>query len=345
MSLAFEDFHCGQEFSLGAYPVTATEIIEFARQFDPQPFHIDEAAAAASLLRGLAASGWHTCAMAMRLICDGLLKGSTSLGAPGIDEVRWRLPVRPGMRLSVIWKVTSLRVSRSRPEMGLVGVEMSVIEAGGAVVMTQRHTHLFGRRDPDAPAPPPQGEAAPTPPTPAEPPLLDSDAANRSRFAAFLEDVQIGARLPLGAHTFAREECLDFARRYDPQPFHLDDAAAAASHFGRLSASGWLTAAVAMRLGVDSRARARAENVAMGLPAAENGPSPGFRNLRWFRPVYPGDTVAFETTAMATRASSQAGWGMLLSRVQGVNQDGVKVFQSYGASMTRLSGAAIKHPT
>lgn len=334
MTTAFEDLHAGQQFRFGAYEVTEREIVEFAREFDPQPFHLDKAAASKSLLGGVAASGWHTCAMTMRMAYDGFLADSTGVGAPGLDDVRWLRPVRPGMILGVQWTLTSLRVSKSRPELGLVGVATEVSDQTGAVVMTQRHTNLFERRDPKAPVPEPRGEAQLQRREPApEPPRLEGDEANRSRFATWYEDALIGARLSLGSHTFTRAETTRFARRYDPQPFHLDDAAAAASHFGKLSASGWHTAAIYMRLHVDTRERIRADNAARGLPLAASGPSPGFRDLNWFRPVFVGDTISYESAVAAKRPASRKGWGLVSGRVQGHNQDGVKVFESFGASM------------
>ena len=339
MTVSFEKLHAGQEFCFGRYEVTTEEIKEFAREFDPQPFHLDEAAAQQSLLGGLAASGWHTCAMAMRMAYDGFLHDSTGVGAPGIDEVRWLKPVRPGMVLGVKWTVTALRVSKSRPELGLASFDTQVHDQTGAIVMTQHHTNLFERRE-DAPIPEPQGTALQRKPARPEPPVLARDAANRSRFAAYFEDAQIGARLSLGSHIFTRDETMRFARRYDPQPFHLDDAAAAASHFGRLSASGWHTAAIAMRLGVDVRARLRAEDAALGLSSGANGPSPGFRDLNWLRPVFVGDTISYETTTMEKRPASRTGWGILTTRVTGNNQDGVKVFECFGASMLPMRAHA-----
>jgi acyl dehydratase len=93
--LFFEDFPQGARLEFGHYPVTKEEVISFARAYDPQPFHLDEDAAARSMLGGLAASGWHTCAIAMRLVCDGFLNITDGRGAPGIDEVKWLKPVRP----------------------------------------------------------------------------------------------------------------------------------------------------------------------------------------------------------------------------------------------------------
>ena len=337
MTIAFEDLRAGMKLAYGAYAVTETEIIEFATEFDPQPFHLDAEAARKSLLGGLAASGWHTCAMVMRMQYDGFLCKTTGIGAPGIDEVRWLKPVRPGMVLGVRQLVSALRVSKSRPDLGLVTLETEVHDQTGLVVMTQRHTNLFARRDPVAPIPEPQGAAlAERQPPPPEPPRLDDDAVNRSRFAAFYGDVIVGARLSLGAYRFTRDETTRFARRYDPQPFHLDDAAAAASHFGRLSASGWHTAAVYMKLYVATRERIHRENLEKGLAAAPNGPSPGIRNLNWYKPVFVDDVITYETTVMGKRRASKVGWGHVLSRVTGVNQEGVKVYESFGASMTPL---------
>ncbi len=336
MTIAFEDLSPGMCFSFGAREVTGAEIVEYASEFDPQPFHLDPAAAKQSLLGGLAASGWHTCAMTMRMLCDGFLRDSTGVGAPGIDECRWLHPVRPGMVLGVRQTVTSTRVSQSRPEIGLVGLDYEVHDQTGLVVMTQRNTIMFARRDPSAPIPPPAGQPHARRPPPPEPPALEGDEANRTRFAGLYEDVLVGARMELGSSRFTREDIVRFAGKYDPQPFHLDDAAAAASHFGKLSASGWHTAAVCMGNYVRTRLRIRAEDAAAGRPVAANGPSPGFRNLGWLRPVFVDDTISFDSTVIGKRQSSRPGWGIVMSRSRGFNQTGVKVYESFGATMTPL---------
>ena len=118
--LYFEDFAAGQEFDLGRRQVTREEIVEFARAYDPQPFHVDEAAADTSIYGGLIASGWQTCSVYMRLLVDGLLHRVASMGAPGVDELRWLGPVRPGDSLSAILRVDGVRASRSRPDRGFV---------------------------------------------------------------------------------------------------------------------------------------------------------------------------------------------------------------------------------
>ena len=115
-----EDFAPGQEFDLGTRAVTRDEIVAYARMFDPQPFHIDEAAAARSIYGGLIASGWHTVSLFMRLLVDGLLRDSAGMGSPGVDEVRWPNPVRPGEALSARAAVDAVRPSRSRPDRGVV---------------------------------------------------------------------------------------------------------------------------------------------------------------------------------------------------------------------------------
>jgi len=144
---SFEDFRPGDTLDLGTKTVTRDEIISFARDFDPQPFHLDEAAGEASLLGGLAASGWHTISMLMRLLCDNLLLASTCKGSPGVEEVRWMRPVHPGDRLSATAEVLSARALKSRPTLGLVEFLMTVTNQDGAPVMTQKNAILFERRE------------------------------------------------------------------------------------------------------------------------------------------------------------------------------------------------------
>jgi acyl dehydratase len=145
-SLHFEDFVPGEVLTYGHYHLTREEIIAFAAEYDPQPFHMDEVAGAASLLGGLAASGWHGCAILMRLNCDGFLLDAASMGAPGIDEVKWLRPLRPGMVLSVRRTVLEARASKSRPGMGLVKFLFELMTQTGEVVLTQEGSIMFGRR-------------------------------------------------------------------------------------------------------------------------------------------------------------------------------------------------------
>lgn len=142
----WEDFEVGRRIPLGEKPVTREEIIAFATEFDPQPFHLDEAAAKDTPLGGLAASGWHSCAMLMRMICDGFLVNSSSLGSPGIQEVKWLAPVRPGDVLKADYTCLESRPSGSRPGVGICRLQYDVRNQHGQTVMTWDSVQLFGRR-------------------------------------------------------------------------------------------------------------------------------------------------------------------------------------------------------
>jgi len=142
----------------------------------------------------------------------------------------------------------------------------------------------------------------------------------------YFDDLQLGDVVMTGSHTFNAEEIKSFARRFDPQLFHVDEAAAAKSHFGALCASGWHTASVWMRLMVDQR---RAEDDAMaarGEPVARGGPALGLRDLKWLRPVYVGDTITYKAEIIDLRTSnSRPGVGLMSTMTTGVNQDGAPV--------------------
>jgi acyl dehydratase len=142
----------------------------------------------------------------------------------------------------------------------------------------------------------------------------------------YFEDFHVGDVSEVGPVTVSESEIVEFAERFDPQPFHVDDAAAARSHFGGLCASGWHTACVWMRLLIDRRRREDEERHARGEPVAQLGPSPGFRDLRWLKPVYAGDTVSYSTEVIEMRPlNSRPGWGMIFMRNTGVNQHGEPV--------------------
>ena len=144
--LYFEDFPPGDVRESPARTVTREEIIAFARDFDPQPFHVDEAAAAKTIYGGLIASGWHTIAIYMRLMWESYLKDTASLGSPGVDEVRWLKPVRPGDTLRARFTVLEAVPSRSKPDRGIIRSLSEVLNQHGEVVMTLRGLGLFGRR-------------------------------------------------------------------------------------------------------------------------------------------------------------------------------------------------------
>lgn len=144
---AFEDFAEGMTIDLGEKHVTAQEIVEFASEFDAQPMHIDEEAGKASLLGGLAASGWHICSMLMRMMCDSFLLDSTSQGSPGIDVVRWKRPVLAGDTLKGACTVLSCRASSSRPGLGFVTVRYQLTNQRGETVMEMQNSGMFLSRE------------------------------------------------------------------------------------------------------------------------------------------------------------------------------------------------------
>lgn len=139
----FEDYPPGAVFHGGAIPVGEADILDFARRWDPQPMHTDLAAAAAGPFGGLIASGWHTGAMMMRLFCEIFLSFDSSLASPGLDELRWMMPVRPGDVLSLRVTVTEARRSRSKPDQGVVRSLVEVLNQHGEAVMTLKPVSLI----------------------------------------------------------------------------------------------------------------------------------------------------------------------------------------------------------
>jgi acyl dehydratase len=142
----FEDYAPGLTVQCGKFALSEAEIIAFAKEYDPQPFHVDPVAAAAGPIGGLIASGWHTAIMTMRLLVDNYLSGETGFGAAGIEELRWPRPVRPGDTLHVVARVLDARRSRSKPDRGIVQSAVEVTNADGDTVMAWKATNLFMTR-------------------------------------------------------------------------------------------------------------------------------------------------------------------------------------------------------
>lgn len=144
---AYDDFEVGMVLDLGSMAVRAEEIIEFARQFDPQPMHLDEKAGEASVLGGLSAPGFHIAAMMMRLMCDGIVLDSTSQGAPGVEFLNWRRPVLAGDTISLTMTVQAKRPSKSSPNLGLVTVRQDLSNQRGERVCEMVSTVMFLKRN------------------------------------------------------------------------------------------------------------------------------------------------------------------------------------------------------
>lgn len=355
--LYFEDFTPGAEIDCGETRLSADQIMAFARAYDPQPMHLDAETAAASLLGGIAASGWHVCALVMRLYYEGLIRRARGQGSPGIREVRWRRPARAGAVLGLHVRVTDARASRSRPRTGLVGFETTLTDRGsGDIVCTQTYKVMIERR-----APMTDAEAAALDAggqekrqenrqeTPQEKPATwptDAPLDPNQTFAPADQALAYGAadEIPLGCAVDLGDERLDaaaiiaFAEQFDPQPFHTDPAAAAASPFGGLIASGWHSAALWMGRWVRARQAAVAALPPDRRARAEAAGGPGLtvEYLRWKRPVYAGDRLRFATKALARAPfPSRPGWTRVLSDNWATNQHGDVAVRFHSSMLVR----------
>jgi acyl dehydratase len=315
--LHHEDLVVGTPYVLAERTVTGDEIVAFGAAYDPQRPHIAEQGA---ITAALCASPLHTCTVMMRMLCDGLLNRVASLGAPGIDEVTWLLPVRPGDVVRARYMVVAQRTLASRPDVGISKVIVELTKGKGEVATRWITNQLVRRRRPAV-------AAAGVPRRQKRPPIAslwqDAGPAAAPGCDAFFEDSRIGNTTEFGSHVFCEQEIIAFARRFDPQPFHLDPARAKASLFGALCASGWHTLAVFMRNSVSARVRSNAAAHASGsvLPAMETPQA--WRDLRWPRPVYAGDAVAFRSRLTAKDVGAgRADRGLLVHQVQGRNQKG-----------------------
>ena len=148
--LYWEDFHPGRVFVHGPRRLPRDQMIEFAREFDPQPMHLDEEAAKATMMGGLCASGWYVCCIMMRMCADSFVLDSSSMGAPGVDEVKWLLPIRPDDQLHLRATVLESRASNSRPDMGFVRFSFELFNGAREPVMILNTSLMMGRRQPGA---------------------------------------------------------------------------------------------------------------------------------------------------------------------------------------------------
>lgn len=303
--LFFEDFPVGRTFDCGHHHLHRDEIIAFAQAFDPQPLS----------LSGTVASGWHLCAVMMRRNYEGYLRKADGRGAPGIDEVSWLKAVQSGTQLHVRGEVLAARESRSKPSIGLVQIRSVMSADAGETVMTQSNFIMLGRRGADHPTSFVTATSS------------DAGAGQNDASPCLLPtyaNLEVGRPILLGTRFFPAEDIISFARRYDPQTFHVDADAAKAGPFGELAASGWHTAASWKRCMADAETRS-VSGGEMAEPKPET--ARGFDDLRWIRPVYAGDSISFFTTPLEKRASSHPGWGLVMRNNSGVNQRGEAVFE------------------
>ncbi|WP_246795508.1 MaoC family dehydratase [Burkholderia perseverans] len=150
MTIGYEDLEVGALTEIGKHTFTPEDIVEFAQRYDPQPFHLDEAGGKASPFGGLVASGWHTCSVFMGMLVRNVLSDSTSMGSPGIDEIRWLKPVRAGATITMFQSIVDKRLSASRPDRGIVTTEWIGKNEDGDTVITVKSKVIFGLRNPQA---------------------------------------------------------------------------------------------------------------------------------------------------------------------------------------------------
>lgn len=333
--LYFEDFVPGTERTFGSHTFNAEEIVAFAREFDPQPMHLDAGGGGSQFYGSLIASGWHAAGVMMRLMCDGYILNSSSMGSPGVEELRWLKPVRPDDTLTLRLRILDTRASRTRPDMGLIHTATELIGADGTPAVTMVSWGMMGRRNP-GPVVEVQAGAGDRKST-AEATAVPSLATRTSddgpgHRAPLLDDVEVGRMMCIGSYEFTPQNIKAFASKFDPQPFHLDEEAARQSHFGALCSSGWHTGCAWMRLMIDHRVAQMKAAARDGERMAQIGPSPGFRNLRWLKPSYAGDTITYYSIVADKKPSaSRPGWGILFSKNVGENQRGERVFEFDGA--------------
>jgi acyl dehydratase len=315
--LTFEDFRPGETRIYGDYLIDEAELLAFSAAYDPQPFHLDAEAAKHTILGGLAASGWQVCSALMRMMIDSWLGESSVLAGIGIEDNRWLAPVRAGDRLTAHTTTLEKKDLRSRPGAGIVKVQTSLRNQDGREVMTQIISNLLGRRTPLAEP----SAGAPRRPAPkaqdAAPERIDDPlGAMPDDFAR----VRVGAFAELGETLFTADSIRDYALKYDPAPFHIDEEAGKSHMLGAMSAAGLHTASCWMSHFIATRRRLAGGELA-------GRASPGFRDMLWRRPVLLGDRIAFSTEVIAKRETSRSGVGLITSRNRGVNQRGELVIE------------------
>lgn len=322
--ICFEDLVPGTVETYGDRLIDTGEIKTFAAEFDPQQFHLDETAAAASpFARGLLASGWHTNALINRINCDQFLRRSSCMGSPGVDEIKWLRPVRPGDRLSVRREIRDRRVWRSKPDRGTVQFTYDLHNQQGEHLARHDCKVIFGLRHPGSLAP---DESAARIPISPDIPAIPSDEL------PIFADLPIGTAWAIGDYTFTDENIAAFASAYDNQDFHIDAAAAAKGPFGGIIASGWHTAAAWMACLVRNQTDRFDRLQAAGRNPAVTDLSPGLKNMRWLRPVRPGDTLTYECKVIGKReTASRPEWGLVFHHNTGTNQRGERAFEFTGA--------------
>lgn len=339
----WEDFRIGEVVNLGFKKVEREEILKFALQYDPQPFHIDEEAAKKTLLKGLAASGWHSCAMFMRMVCEELLVHTHYIGWSGVDEIKWLVPVRPDDVLT--GRATCIAMSQiiDKKGMGLCTFLYQAYNDRGSLVMSWHAQQLFERRS-----------SKELPAGSTQTALVNLETIRKPRAGSssgeqmikYFERIKVGDQISLGSVKFTAGNIEPFSRAYDPLSSHTIDEDATRRNLPFCScASGWLITSVWMKRIVRYYLKETQKLKRLGRPFPKLGPSSGIKKLCWHKPVYAGDVISFTSWAeRKIECTSKPNWGLLISGNEGVNQNGELVISFFAPLFLERLSAAEKLP-
>lgn len=305
------DFTSELSFQLPERRITREAIVRFGRRYDPQPFHVDERAARASVLKGLSASGWHTCTVFTSALHEGFLDRCRDARMFAIDEIKWLFPVRPDDRIKGSVRARAIDAAGPWPGSGQIEIECVATTEKGRRVMTWKGrvaiegydgNQVYGGASDDASA------------------ALE----RRAGVLAHFDDISVGDEVSLGGYRISADAIRDFVVDYG-----LSNGDPGAN--ARAEADGWHIAAIFMSQLVRYYLREAAALRRKQVPVPGLGPSPGIRRLRWWAPVRAGDELTFRACALRkAEIAPRSNWGMLTGACAAVNQFGQKVLTFEG---------------
>ncbi len=342
----YEDLSVGESIDLGCRTAAGDEALEFAREFDPQPFHLDCRAAGSSLMGGLIASGWYTAAMLSRMLWDNWFRFVKGAGSLGVTKHVWIRPLYVGDTMYGKCTIKAMQESRTMPGVGLVDLELKATSSANRIICAARWTVMVHKRAGSKPSFENMRRPFGAQNCIDRQSLTDAGALGREML--YLNLCKMNRTLLLGEVSASTEQMIRFSRSYNPQPFLIDEKLAEESHFGRLVASGWHSCALVMRAYVDSRLRALDS-----LPEAERsyavdsgGIGVGIEALRWISPVHANEKLAACITPLERRPGRmRQGWGKLRMRAELLNGKGQPTLQFYPTVYMRESPEVGERPT
>lgn len=323
----WEDIEDGETLPLGTATMSREEIVAFASEFDPQPFHLDDEAARGTLLGGQAASGWHTCVVVMGLVDKAMIERALSLQTPGAEEIRWRKPVRPGDALSGRVVLSSKSTCACSSSAGACRAFVEVFNQCAEPVLSWRMDCILPRRSTGA-----KGRR-PCPMRSERPARVRRRLADHA--IKFFDDVAAGDEIALGCYAFTADRVGTFRTRYGDALSRRIGLTTAVS--GGLAhewhvVSAWMQCLVRYYRLQSERLRRE------GKPVPLLGPAAGVKHLRWHAPVRAGEVISFSTWAeRKLDIASHGDWGLLIAGAEGVNARGEIVVSFYPQMLLQRS--------